>query len=382
MKILRILPLLMAFMVMGFVDIVGVSTGYIKQDFGLDDQVAQLLPMMVFLWFFFLAIPSAILQEYIGKRNALQLGILLTAIGTSLPFIHYSFATMLVAFIVLGIGNTIIQVSANPLVQQVVSKAQLSGTLSFSQFLKAITSLAGPLIATFFAVQYGDWRFIFAVYGIASLVNWLWLYLLPNWESKHVLILPKPTFGTVLSLLRDRHVLGMVMAIFLIVGADVGLNANIQGYLMSLHAFSLEQASYGISIYFTALLISRFTGAIILPYVSTTYFLVVTLLIALGGILLLYFSPSGFWAQAGIFTIGIGAGNLFPVIFAAVINRTPERASELSSLMVMAIVGGAIIPPLMGLLSTQFGIEASIALLAACFIYVLGAALWSRKPTA
>ncbi|MGK6351006.1 MFS transporter [Parapedobacter sp. DT-150] len=375
----KLFPILMTFAVMGFVDIVGVSTGYVQQDFKLDDQVAQLLPMMVFLWFFFLSIPAAMLQERIGKRNALQLGIVLTAIGVSLPFVRYSFPTMLIAFVVLGVGNTIVQVSANPLVQQMVSEKQLPGVLSFSQFLKAITSLAGPLITTFFAVQYGNWKLVFVIYGAVSLISWLWLYALPAQESKQAVISPKPTFRTVFSLLRDRYVLGMVLAIFLIVGADVGLNANIQRVLMSLHAYGLEQASYGISIYFTALVVSRFLGGIVLPYVSTTGFLVVTLFVALGGVLLLYFSPTGFWALAGIFTIGIGAGNLFPVIFAIVINRTPERASELSSLMVMAIVGGALIPPIMGLLNTQFGIGASIALLACCFGYVLGAVLWFRK---
>src|SRR5690606_7972216 len=110
----------------------------------------------------------------IGKRSALQLGIALTAVGMALPFVHYSFVAMLIAFVVLGIGNTVVQVSANPLVQQLVSKAQLPGALSFSQFLKAITSLAGPLIATFFAVQYGDWRLVFVVYGLVSLACGLW----------------------------------------------------------------------------------------------------------------------------------------------------------------------------------------------------------------
>ena len=72
---------------MGFVDIIGVATGYVKQDFKLSDVMAQFLPMMVLLWFFILAVPVGVLQDKYGKRNMLNIGMVVQAIGLGLPFI-------------------------------------------------------------------------------------------------------------------------------------------------------------------------------------------------------------------------------------------------------------------------------------------------------
>ena len=110
-----LLPVLMSFYIMGFVDLVGVATGYIKKDFNLSDTVAQLLPSMVFIWFALLAIPTGIFQDRKGKRFTVNTGMVITGIGMLVPFVHYSYLTAVVGFMILGIGNTILQVSANPL---------------------------------------------------------------------------------------------------------------------------------------------------------------------------------------------------------------------------------------------------------------------------
>jgi FHS family L-fucose permease-like MFS transporter len=147
----KILPVFLSFVVMGFIDIIGVATGYIKQDFGLTDFVAQFLPMMVLLWFFVLSVPIGVLQDKYGKRNMLNIGMVIQAVGLGLPFVHYSFGMMFASFILLGIGNTVIQVSANPLLQDVTPSEKLASYMSTSQFVKAIISFSGPIIASFMA---------------------------------------------------------------------------------------------------------------------------------------------------------------------------------------------------------------------------------------
>ena len=139
----KLLPVFLSFVVMGFIDIIGVATGYIKQDFGLTDFIAQFLPMMVLLWFFVLSVPIGVLQDKYGKRNMLNIGMILQAFGLGLPFVHYSFAMMFASFIFLGIGNTVIQVSANPLLQDVAPDEKLASYMSTSQFVKAIISFSG-----------------------------------------------------------------------------------------------------------------------------------------------------------------------------------------------------------------------------------------------
>src|SRR5690606_38484924 len=102
-----LLPVLLCYIVIGFVDIIGVSTGYAQRDFNLSPELAQLIPASVFIWFFILSIPVGILQHNHGKRKMLLLGILFTAIGMFIPFLVYTFASLLCCFVLLGIGNTI-----------------------------------------------------------------------------------------------------------------------------------------------------------------------------------------------------------------------------------------------------------------------------------
>lgn len=364
----KILPVFLTFIIMGFVDIVGVSTGYVQKDFQLSDALAQFIPSMVFIWFFVFAIPVGVLQDKIGKKKMMNIGLGITFFGLLLPFIDYSFLMVLIAFVFMGIGNTVIQVSANPLLQEVTSKDKLSSVLSLSQFVKAITSLLGPIIATYMAVAYGDWRLVFLVYAAVSLLSVIWLSATPITET--IKSEAPASFRSCLSLLKNKFVLALVIAIFLIVGADVGMNSNIQGFLMNLHGLTLENASYGISVYFTALMISRFVGAILLQFFESKFFLVSTTILALAGTLLLLFSTSATVAYVAIFIVGLGAGNLFPLIFSIAINNMPTRANEISGLLIMAIVGGAVIPPIMGAVRSSMGATGGILVLIVCFVYV------------
>jgi len=373
----RVLPVLMASLLMGFADIIGVATGYIKKDFNLGDDLAQLIPFMALVWFFLLAVPAGILQDKYGKRNMLNIGMGLIGIGMVVPFLHYSFPVMLLAMILMGIGNTIVQVSANPLLMDVLPKERFSSFMSLSQFIKAISSLLGPIIATFVAIHFGDWKIVFAVYAITSLLAVVWLYFTKIEESKGN---EKPaTFKSCFSLLNNKFVLFMALGIFFLVGADVGMNTNIANYLQSNFGLSLEKASLGISIYFAALMISRFMGAVLLNWIDAKKFLVATAIVALLSMFALIFAPSAIIAKIAIFMVGLASGNLFPLIFAITLGKMPDRANEISGLMIMAISGGAIIPPLMGIMSANVGMIASLLVLVVCMLYIVGASLYALK---
>lgn len=362
-----LLPVLLSYIVMGFVDIVGVSTGYAQRDFDLSPELAQLIPSMVFIWFFILSIPVGILQNNYGKRKVLITGIGFTALGMFIPFAVYTYTSLLACFILLGIGNTIIQVASNPLLQDVVSKKKFSSFMSLSQFIKAISSLLGPIIVTFMVTEFGDWKLVFLVYGLTSIITGIWLAVTPIVETKSTF---KASFRTSLSLLKNPFVASMVLAIFLIVGLDVGMNTNIQNLLVEQFDVSLEKASLGISVYFTALMISRFLGAIMLARINNRVFLFWSALLTVLFLILLILSPSTLSANIFIFLVGLSSGNLFPLIFSLTVNKMPERANEISGLMIMAVVGGAIIPPLMGVVNKTAGISLSFGLLVLCATYV------------
>jgi fucose permease len=229
----------------------------------------------------------------------------------------------------------------------------------------------------FVALRYGDWRFVFLIYGGVSLLSVLWLFVTPIKETIKADV--PASFSSCIGLLKNKLVLAMVIAIFLIVGADVGMNSNIQGFLIKLFGVSLEKSSYSISIYFTALMVSRFAGAILLRFLKPTFFLVSTTILAILGTGMIIISTSEIMAQLGILIVGLGAGNLFPLVFSIAINKMPTRANEISGLLIMAIVGGAIVPPVMGTLSSNFGVVSSVLVLMFCFIYVLVMALFLKK---
>lgn len=372
-----ILPVFMGFFVMGFVDIVGISTAYVKDDFQLNNATAQLLPMMVFVWFALLSVPVGILQDKYGKKKVLNIGIAITTLAMLIPFIHYSFPMVLVAFILIGIGNTIIQVSANPLLHDVSTQKAYSSNMSLSQFVKAIASLLGPIATTFVATQFGDWKLIFIVYSVTSFLAYIWLRFTFIEESQADR--DRATIKSCLSLLKNKFVLLMVIAILLIVGIDVGINTNIVLVLIEKYGISTEEASIGIKVYFGALIISRFFGAMILRIMNPKKFLVISVVISMFGFLGLFVAQSLWMSLTSVLVIGLGIANTFPVIFAATIEKMPDRANEVSGLMIMSVCGGAVFPFIMGVVSDMYTSVASMFVLVGCVVYVLFASLYILK---
>ena len=376
----KLVPVMLSFVIMGFVDIMGTATNHIQQDFQLNDFIVQFLPSMVLLWFFILGVPAGVLQDKIGKRNMLNLGMVVQAVGLGLPFIHYSFGMMFASFILLGIGNTIIQVSANPLLQDVSPSDKLASYMSTSQFVKAIVSFGGPIITTFLATQFGDWKLVFAVYGITSLLGALWLSMTPIVESKPD---RKPaSFASCLGLLNNRFVAFMALSIFLIVGAEVAINTNIANVLMAKYHIELATAAYGISFFFAGETISRFLGAIILNWIKPRLFLFLISILSLVGVLGVFLAPSYTVAYGAIMIIGLGVGNMFPIIFSLALAKMPERANEISGLLIMAVSGGAFIPLVMGYVSTAYGPLVSIFVVGVCMLYILWVSFFVRKGQA
>jgi len=358
----------MSFYVMGFVDLVGVATGYVKQDFGLSDSLAQLLPSIVFVWFALFSIPTGIFQDRMGKRFTVNLAMIITGIGMLLPILSYSYLSTILAFMIIGIGNTILQVSANPLLLDTSSDENKAANLSLSQFIKAISSMLGPIIVAALARYTGNWRLVFPIYAAISFLSAFWLYSVKIVEVKPD---KEPaTLKTVFSLFKNPFIVTMILAIFFIVGFDVSVNSNIANFLKSKYAISLETASLGISVYFASLMAGRFLGAILLRKVSSKTFLNASVVLTVLGLVGILLSPVLGVTWVLIFITGFGFSNIFPLIFALTIERKPEYANEISGLIIFAVCGGAVIPPIVGILTDALGVSSIIYVLLACVVYV------------
>ena len=362
-------PVLFSFFVMSFCDLVGIGVDNAISDFQLSNTLAQLIPLAVFVWFFALSLPVGLLQERIGKRNMVNIGMLVTAAGLLLPFAFYSFPVLLAGFMLLGIGNTIIQVSANPLLIDVVTPQRGSSFLSFSQFVKSIGSMAAPFLASFFALRFGNWKLVFLLFGGFSLLSVLWLHLAPVTES--AVTEKKATFRSAFQLLGIPYILWMVLGIFFIVGIDVGINSTSGQFLIEELGVSPEPAKQGRSLYFFGKMLGTFLGALLLTRWHSGRFLLYSAAATLLAVVAFIWSPSAFYAFVLMFLIGMAAANIFPLIFSITVSQYTARANEISGLMIMAVSGGAFIPPLIGSVTDVLSARAGMFVLVACALYLI-----------
>lgn len=376
-SISRVAPVLFGFFIMGFVDVVGISTNYVKNDFKLSDTLANLLPMMLFLWFAVLSVPTGLLMNRFGRKNTVILSIGITLLAMLVPLIGYNFPMILVAFSLLGIGNTIIQVSLNPLLSNVVSGDRLTSSLTLGQFIKAIAAFLGPVIAGFAAGYFGNWKLIFPVFAIISVISGLWLFMTQIHEERITNSLS--SFGGSFGLLKDRTILLLFMGIVFAVGVDVGLNTTVPKFLMERCNIPLEKAGLGTSLYFIARTIGTFTGAILLIKLSGRKFFIVSMFIAIPVLIVMLLTKNLFGILSMVFLLGFTVANVFSIIFSAALKKKPEYANEISGLLIMGVAGGAIIPLVMGVVSDSFGQTGGMAVLLIALSYLLFSAFKLEK---
>ena len=220
-----VLPVMFGFFIMGFVDIVGVATSYVKADFaGMDDKVSGLISLSCFLWFLILSIPTGMLMNRIGRKKTVVVSFAITALAMLIPVLKYDFAFVLVAFAMLGIGNTMLQVALNPLVTNVVSAEKLTGTITLGQFIKAMSSFLGPILAAMFAGSVWGWKAIFPVYAAVTVLAMAWLAVSPIQEQ--LIEKSEITFARTFSLLRDKYIVLFFIGILVLVGVDVGMGVT------------------------------------------------------------------------------------------------------------------------------------------------------------
>jgi MFS transporter, FHS family, L-fucose permease len=373
----KIAPVLMAFFVMSFVDLVGIGVDRVSKDMNLSSTLAQLIPSAAFLWFLLLSVPVGVMQSRLGKRFMLNIGMSVTALGLLVPFFFYSFSMVLVGFALLGIGNTIVQVSANPLLVDVVPGNRTSSFMSFSQFIKAIGSMLGAPLAGILAAQFGDWKLLFLVFGIVSILSVLWLGSAKIEESKQEVF--KASLLSSFKLLGNGFILLMVLSIFLVVGIDVGFNSNSGQFLIKQFGIDQTAAESGRSVYFFGRMLGTFAGAIMLTKISSRKFFMWTSALGILCLVLILLVKSQALAWGLVFLIGLAVANIWPLVFSIAVGKYPARSNEISGLMMMAISGGAVIPLLVGWISDISSVALGMTILIACMIYLWVVSIYCLK---
>ena len=369
---LAIIPVMLTFFTMGFVDLVGIASNYVKADLALSDSVANVLPSLVFFWFLIFSVPTGMLMNRIGRKRTVLLSIVVTVLSLLLPIFGYSFPLMLVSFSLLGIGNALMQTSLNPLVASIIRGGNLASTLTFGQFVKAIASFMAPYIASWGALSliptFGmGWRILFPVYlavGIAALL------LLSSTAIEEEPADKASSIADCVRLLARPVILLSFIGIMCHVGIDVGTNTTAPKVLMERLGMSLNEAAFATSLYFIFRTLGCLTGSFFLRILSHRLFFIVSVAMMAASMLGLAFGSSAAVLYTAIALVGYGNSNIFSLVFSQALLSDESRQNEISGLMIMGLFGGTIFPLLMGFASDAIGQLGAILVMAAGVAYL------------
>ena len=362
-KSIYLIPVMLCFFCMGFVDLVGIASNYVKEDLSLSDSVANVFPSLVFFWFLIFSVPTGMLMNKIGRKKTVLLSLVVTVVSLLLPLFGENFGIMLVAFSLLGIGNALMQTSLNPLVSTVMGGGNLASTLTFGQFIKAIASFSAPYLAMWGATmvipEFGlNWRVLFGIFFVVGILSTLLLFVTPIEEPP---VEGKPsTFVECFKLLGTPIVLLSFLGIMCHVGIDVGTNTTAPKILMERLGMTLNEAAFATSLYFIFRTIGCLTGS---------FFLLSVVMMALS-MCGLFFGTEKWVLYAAIALVGYGNYNIFSMCFATALESMPNKQNEVSGLMIMGLFGGTIFPLLMGVLSDAMGQAGAVLVMAVGVVYL------------
>ena len=376
MKSIRftIVALMLCFFSMGFVDLVGIASNYVKADLQLSDSVANIFPSLVFFWFLIFSVPTGMLMNRIGKYKTVLLSLAVTVVSLMLPLFGNGFSLMFISFSLLGIGNTIMQVSLNPLMAVVAGEKNLAAQLTFGQFVKAIASFLAPYLAMWGATQvipsFGlGWRALFAVYFIVAIISALCLWSAEVNENKTEV--NRSSFLQCLSLLKRKIVLLTFLGIMCHVGIDVGTNTTAPRIFIERLGVTLNDAAFATSLYFVFRTIGCLTGSLILRIVKSRTFFLISVALMISAMALLTVADNKLMLYTGVALVGYGNSNIFSICFANALPAMPQKQNEVSGLMIMGLFGGTVFPIVMGLASDAIGQTGAVAVMAICVFYLL-----------
>jgi MFS transporter, FHS family, L-fucose permease len=372
---------------------------HLKSTFQLNYAQVMLVQFTFFGAYFLMGLPAGRLIATLGYKKGIVAGLAIAGVG-ALGFwpaagLH-SYAAFLGALFVLATGITVLQVAANPYVALLGPEKTSSSRLTLAQALNSLGTTLAPLFGGLLilsnvvksptdlaklapaeqlvyqtqqahAVQF---PYIGLALVLFLLAIFVWLFRLPSLTETT----GKGDHGkhNFMEVLRHPHVLFGVLGIFFYVGAEVSIGSFMVNYLSmpEIGNMSEQQAAHYVTFYWGGAMVGRFIGSWLMARISprkllATFAAINTLLV------LTTMLSSGDLAVYSIIAIGLFNSIMFPTIFALGIERLGPMTSKASSLLIMAIVGGALIPKLQGIFADHIGLQHAFFLPLLCYLYIL-----------
>ncbi len=372
-SLFKALPVLFGFFVMGFCDIVGISSDYVQRTFNWSPVMTGFVPSLVFIWFLFLGIPIGNKMNKWGRKNTVLLSMGITILGMLLPLALYNSTTCMIAYALLGIGNAILQISLNPLLSNVVTDPRLlTSSLTAGQVIKATSSLLGPEIVLLAVGHFGEtrWYYCFPILGLITLLSAIWLLSVSIERENSSVLNQELTVSSAFELLKDKTMLLLFFGIFFIVGVDVSTNFISSKLMVERFGWVIEQAKYAPQVYFLSRTVGALIGVILLTRISSVKYFKVNIIACILSLLMLAFVRHDMVDLVCIGAVGFFASSVFSIIYSIALQTKPEKANQISGLMITAVSGGGLITPIIGFSIGVLGIIGGVYVTLACVLYL------------
>jgi FHS family L-fucose permease-like MFS transporter len=370
----------------GFITVLNdILIPHLKGVFHLDYTQAALIQFTFFGAYFLMSLPAGLLVSWLGYKWTMVTGLLVAAVGTLLflPAANtLSYPLFLGALFVLATGITILQVSANPYISVLGRPETASSRLNLAQAFNSLGTTLAPRIGGWLILVGGVAAVTATPLQQAATVKAPYLILTGILVLLAIVIsvmhLPRLTAveggkeGSLLGAVKVPHLTLGAVGIFVYVGAEVSIGSFLINYLGDPKIAGMEatKAAFYVSLYWLGAMVGRFIGSALLQFVRSSRLLacnalIATLLCVVG------FMMSGSIAMWAVLAVGLFNSVMFPNIFTLGIRNLGHLTGSGSSLLIMAIVGGAIIPEVMGLMADAVSIHAALFIPAICYVYII-----------
>ena len=338
---------------------------------------------MVFILFLFLSIHIWNQINKCFRKNTVLSSMFISIIGMILPLLAYDSITCMTAYALLGIGNAILQVSLNPLLNNVVTnKAFLTSSLTAGQVIKAVSSLVGPEIVLLAVNYFGadKWYYCFPILGFITLLSAVWLMATPIEREKNIVSDKGLSIEDTFALLKDRTILLLFLGIFFIVGVDVAINF-ISSKLMSIRfGWADEQVKFAPQVYFLSRTVGALLGAFLLAHIAEMRYFRVNIVACIVSLLILMGVDNDVVILICIGAVGFFASSVFAIIYSMALQARPEKANQISGLMITAVAGGGVVTPVIGFAIGTVGIIGGVTVTLVCVLYLTYCAFGIKIP--
>ena len=354
----------------------------LKAVFELSYTEAMMVQFCFFFAYFVVSLPAGNLVKRIGYKSGIVVGLIIAGIGCACFYpaaAYQSYNYFLAALFVLASGITLLQVAANPYVTILGAAETASSRLTMTQAFNSLGTTIGPWLggililssATNAVVDASSVQMPYLALAAALiLMSAIFAVLkLPNVEVEHDDSGSEAADG---SAWEYSHLVLGALAIFLYVGAEVSIGSFLINFLSESTIADLEEmdAAKYVSFYWGGAMVGRFIGAVAMQYIPAGKALAFNALAASLLVALAVFTD-GHIAMWSILFVGLFNSIMFPTIFSLGVLGLGQHTSQGSGILCLAIVGGAIVPLLQGLLADQFGVQLSFLLAIACYMYIV-----------